>query len=177
MKKILCAILVLVSVLSFFACGDEKYRTYKERNLEFKYLSDMESLTVPNADVLYSNGKLKISFKALSNAYFEEEMNLSPHTTVCDYVDLYMLWNNLDGKYTYIEEEEKVIYERTQTEPDVYYGEEGELIESSTVNYDYYMFYRKESGICIVRIYCDVKYKETYKEDIKYIAESFKIGG
>ena len=164
MKRIICLLLAIVSVIALVSCGDGGYETYKEGNMEFTLPKGMIERSVNYADICYSDGSLKFMAMAFSNERIKDELKLYEKITVTDYVNLYMAWNGYTASYTYDEENDCVSFEEI-TATDV-----------GLRNYEAYRFYRREGGIYVVWIYCGADEYEGYKEEINKIMDSVRLG-
>ena len=167
MKRIICLLLVLISLFSLASCGEnDGYKTYKEGHVSFRIPESLEKRTVQYADVYYTNGEMYIMIQAFSNQRIVEELDLYEKITVTDYVNLFMNWNGYNSVYVYDEANEKVQFDEVSS---------FQYEDVSSVDYEYFIFYRREGGIYAICLGCDAELKPTYEEIFKYIDSTVKI--
>ena len=164
MKRIVCLLLLTVSLLALASCKDGGYKTYNEGNIEFTLPKAMTERSVNYADICYSDGSLKFMAMAFSNERIKEELKLYEQITVTDYVNLYMSWNGYTASYTYDEENNCVSFDEITVN------------DLGIRNYEAYRFYRREGGIYVIWIYCIADEYEGYKEEINKIMDSVRLG-
>jgi hypothetical protein len=169
MKRIISIILISVLLLSLCSCTEnDGYKTYTEGKITLRLPETLTKKNVQYADVYYSDQDMYVMLYAFSNSYIKEELGLYEKITVTDYVNLYASWNGYSGNYVYNEERDAAQFDEVTSFSNDY---------SSSYEYEYYLFIRRDAGIYVVLMGCDADKKEVYKPIFEYIDTTVTVAG
>ena len=169
MKKIISAILVLLILASFTACTEsDGYKTYTEGKITLRLPETLTKKNVQYADVYYSSSDMYVMLYAFSNDYIKGELELYENITVQDYVNLYASWNGYSGYYEYDEERRCAQFDEVTSFTSEY---------STSYEYEYYLFFRRDAGIYVVLMGCDADKREMCEPIFEYIDSTVVVEG
>ncbi|MBO5879648.1 MAG: hypothetical protein J6Q68_03770 [Clostridia bacterium] len=163
MKKTLTVLLIIVTLLSLFSCGNDEYnfsvksgeKAYHELGLYYKLPKDFEQRNAyQEIEMYYSNGEACFFFNAFSATGIEETLGLDPDISVEDYTKKFIIFNGLDMDYDYDPETDRARFEYD-------YEYSNEDIEAEKYMY---LIMRGTAHLYIITASCKLEYYSEYAE-------------